>query len=46
MKNLKAKATVLAFLKGAPVPPNDIAARIALFMCGFGFNGNEWGWDN
>jgi len=28
MKNLKAKATVLAFMKGAPAPPNELAAKI------------------
>jgi hypothetical protein len=30
MKHIKAKAMILAFLKGAPIPPNDLAARIAV----------------
>ena len=30
MKYLKAKATILAFLKGAPVPPNEFAAKLII----------------
>ena len=30
MKLLKAKAMILAFMKGAPIPPNDLAAKIVV----------------
>ena len=42
MKNIKAKAMVLAFLVGAPIPPNDIAAKITVVMSGIGFDGFSW----
>lgn len=32
MKHIKAKATTLAFLKGAPVPPNELAAKIVTLL--------------
>jgi len=42
MKNIRAKAMVLAFMKGAPIPPNDLAAKIVVTMCWLGFNGFDW----
>lgn len=30
IRNIKAKAMVLAFLRGAPVPPNDSAAQFVV----------------
>ena len=30
MRNLKAKAMIIAFIVGAPIPPNDLAAKIVV----------------